>query len=78
VSSDYRTEVLAGRPQHVSRWAPWWTYLLVIAPANLGKEALLPGDAAWWLRAALTATIVVAGIAIVTAIYRTSRDERLP
>lgn len=24
-----------------SRWAPWWIYLLVIAPANVGKEQRL-------------------------------------
>ena len=52
------------------RWAPWWLYVAVIAPANLGKEQLLPGDAAWWLRASLTASILVAGIAAITAIYR--------
>jgi hypothetical protein len=54
------------------RWAPWWLYVLTIVPANLAKEQLL-GEADWWLRTALTATIVVGGIALVTAIYRGQR-----
>ena len=58
--------------------APWWIYAVVIVPANLAKEQLLPGDAAWWLRGALTATIVVVGIAVVTALYRAGRDARIP
>ena len=33
------------------RWAPWWVYVLVLAPVNLGKEQLLPDESAWWLRA---------------------------
>lgn len=61
-----------------SRWAPWWIYVLLIVPANLGKEQFLPGDAAWWIRAGLTATIVVGGIALVTAVYRATRNARLP
>jgi hypothetical protein len=51
---------------------------LLIVPANVGKEQLLPSDAAWWIRAGLTATIVVGGIALVTAIYRASRDAEAP
>ena len=51
------------------RWAPWWSYVLVIAPANLGKERFL-GESDWWLRTTLTATLVLGGIALVTAIYR--------
>ena len=51
------------------RWAPWWVYVVTIAPVNLGKEQFL-GEADWWLRTALTATIVLGGIALVTAIYR--------
>jgi hypothetical protein len=66
----------AHAPQLASRWAPWWIYVLVIAPANLGKELVLPEDAAWWLRGGLTAAIVVAGIAIVTAIHRATRPAR--
>jgi hypothetical protein len=58
-----------------SRWAPWWVYVAVIAPANLGKEQLLPEDAAWWIRAGLTAAIVMGGVAVVTAIYRASRPR---
>jgi hypothetical protein len=61
-----------------SRWAPWWIYVLLIAPANLGKEQLLPADTAWWIRASLTALIVVGGIALVTAVYRAGRDTRVP
>ena len=60
--------------QQSRRWAPWWIYVLVIAPANLGKEQLLAGDAAWWLRATLTAAIVIGGVALVTAIYRGRRS----
>ena len=58
-----------------SRWAPWWLYVAVVAPANLGKEQLLPSDAAWWLRAGLTATILAVGIVVVTALYRASRPD---
>jgi hypothetical protein len=59
-------------------WAPWWTYVLVIVPANIGKEQLLPADTAWLARGALTAAIVVAGIAVVTALYRVGREVRVP
>ena len=59
-----------------NRWAPWWVYVLVIAPANLGKQELLPGDASWWLVAVSTATIVALGIAAVTAVYRASTPVR--
>ncbi len=69
--------VSIGRSEQGSRWAPWWIYVLVIAPANLGKENLLSDDA-WWLRAALTAAIVLGGIALVTAVYRAGRDARVP
>jgi hypothetical protein len=58
-----------------SRWAPWWVYVLVIAPANLGKQELLPAGADWWLVAASTALVVAAGIAAVTAVYRTTRGQ---
>jgi hypothetical protein len=68
---------IASRPDLSSRWAPWWVYALVIVPVNLGKEQFLPGDAAWWLRAALTA-IVAGRIAVVTVIHRTGRDARVP
>jgi hypothetical protein len=60
------------------RWAPWWVYVLVVAPANLGKQELLPGDAPWWLIAASTAAVVLAGIAVVTAVYRASSAARAP
>jgi len=59
-----------------NRWAPWWVYVLVIAPANLGKQELLPGDASWWLAAVSTAAIVALGIAVVTAVYRASTPVR--
>ena len=65
-------------PGHTNRFAPWWIYVLVVAPANLGKEQLLPGDAAWWLRAGLTAAVVVVGVALVTALYRAGREVRVP
>ncbi|MGH3040090.1 MAG: hypothetical protein ACRDLZ_11970 [Gaiellaceae bacterium] len=57
-----------------SRWAPWWVYVLVIAPANLGKQQLLPAGADWWLVTVSTALVVAAGIAVVTAVYRASRS----
>jgi hypothetical protein len=60
------------------RWAPWWVYVLVIAPANLGKQELLSDDTAWWLAAASTPAVVVVGIAIVTAVYRASTPLRAP
>ena len=59
-----------------SRWAPWWVYVLVIAPANLSKQQLLPAGADWWLVALSTASVVAAGIAVVTVLYRASRGER--
>jgi hypothetical protein len=59
-----------------NRWAPWWVYVLIIAPANLGKQELLPGDASWWLAAVSTAAIVVVGIAVVTVVYRASTSLR--
>jgi hypothetical protein len=78
MSSDVQVNVTAQSADLSSRWAPWWVYVLLIALANLGKEQLLPGDAAWWIRAGLTATIVVGGIALVTAVYRAARDARIP
>ncbi len=57
------------------RWAPWWLYAAVVAPANLGKEQLLPSDAAWWVRAGLTAAILAVGIVVVTGLYRASRPQ---
>lgn len=78
MSIDPRTGVTTVAPERASRWAPWWVYVLVIAPASLGKEQLLPADTDWWLRAALTTTIVAAGIALVTAVYSARRDERIP
>ena len=68
------TTIASRRPE----MAPWWMYAVVIVPANLGKEQLLPDDAAWWVRGVLTATIVVVGIAVVTAVYRAAFDERIP
>lgn len=70
MNSDSSIETPSRHAERSSRWAPWWIYVLVIVPANLGKEQVLPDDTAWWLRAGLTATIVVAGIAVVTALYR--------
>ncbi len=55
--------------------APWWLYVAVIAPANLGKEQFLPDDTVWWVRAGLTAAILVVGVAVVTAIYRATRPQ---
>jgi hypothetical protein len=78
MASDVQANVTALSAYPSSRWAPWWIYVLLIVPANLGKEQLLPGDAAWWMRAGLTATILVGGIALVTAVYRATRDARLP
>jgi heme A synthase len=54
-------------------WAPWWAYLLVIAPVNMVKQQFLPDGAQWWLVAVLTLVTVVAGVAVVTALYRASR-----
>jgi hypothetical protein len=71
-----RSDIAPEPHEPPSRWAPWWIYALVIVPANLGKEQLLSDGAAWWLRAALTAIIVAAGIAVVTAIHRLVRDVR--
>jgi hypothetical protein len=76
MGSDLPIDTHSRHEERSSRWAPWWIYVLVIAPANLAKEQLLPDDTAWWLRAGLTATIVVAGIAVVTALYRASRETR--
>jgi|Tabmets5t2r1_1033131.scaffolds.fasta_scaffold114874_2 hypothetical protein len=55
-----------------NRWAPWWVYVLVIAPVNLGKQQLLPDDTAWWLVVTSTAATVLVGIAVITAVYRAS------
>jgi hypothetical protein len=54
------------------RWAPWWVYVAVIAPANVGKEAFLADDVAWWVRPSLTVAILAIGLVVVTAIFRGS------
>jgi hypothetical protein len=59
-----------------SRWAPWWVYVVVIAPANMAKEQVLSGEVGWPVRAALTIAIVVAGLAVVTAVHRAGRKAR--
>ena len=76
MSSDVQSSTSPGESESGNRWAPWWIYLVVIAPANIGKEQLLPAESAWWLRAVLTAILVAAGIAVVTAVYRAGRDPR--
>jgi hypothetical protein len=53
-----------------SRWAPWWLYVVVAFPSNWAVQQGLPGDTDWWFRAVLTAAIVAASIAVLTAIYR--------
>lgn len=58
-----------------NRWAPWWLYVLVIAPANMGKQQLLPAGASWWLVAGTTAVTILAGLAAVTAVYRASQGD---
>jgi hypothetical protein len=74
--SDLPIDTRSRHEERSSRWAPWWIYVLVIVPVNLGKEQVLPDDTAWWLRAGLTAIIVVAGIAVVTALHRAGRETR--
>ena len=70
MSSEFRSGLAAPPAERPSRWAPWWMYVLVIVPANIGKEALLPGDTQWLVRGALTAAVVVGGVALVTALFR--------
>jgi hypothetical protein len=58
-------------------WAPWWLYVAIIVPTNWSmQQLLLPADATWWYRAAMTATSVVVNIAVITAIYRALRLSR--
>jgi hypothetical protein len=76
--SHSQTDIAPAPHESPSRWAHWWIYALVIVPANLGKELLLSDGAAWWLRVAITAVIVAAGIAVVTAIHRVARDVPAP
>ncbi len=74
--SPYEQPSMTARcPDRSSRWAPWWTYVVVTFPANWGVQQSLPGDAAWWFRAALTVAVVIANIAIITAIYRAWRPS---
>ena len=75
MSTDLPTETPTSR--HGRDWAPWWTYVLVIVPANVAKEQLLPDEIDWWARGAATAAIVVVGIALVTALYRAGRELRV-
>jgi hypothetical protein len=76
MSTEQQTDTAARSVEQSNRFAPWWVYVLVIVPANLAKEQLLPSDASWPLRAALTAVIDVGGIAVVTALYRAGRESR--
>jgi hypothetical protein len=75
MSSETESTTCERRPVRSSRWAPWWLYVLVIAPANIGKEQLLPDDTAWWLRAMVTAALVAAGVALLTAMWRVHRGR---
>jgi hypothetical protein len=77
-SAEMNLQASAHSPEPASRWAPWWAYVVAIAPANLGKELVLPDDTAWWLRPGLTAVIAIVAIAFVTAVYRASREDRIP
>lgn len=76
MSTELQTDAAARSVEQPSRFAPWWIYILVIVPANLAKEQLLSTEASWPLRGALTAAIVVGGIAVVTALYRAGRETR--
>ena len=74
MSSELQSGKSLRRVETPSRWAPWWVYVIVIAPVNMGKEQLLPREVDWPFRVMLTSAIVAAGIAVVTALYRVSRD----
>jgi hypothetical protein len=76
MSTELKTNAAARGTEHSNRFAPWWIYAVVIVPANLAKEHLLSADASWLLRGALTAAIVVVGIAVVTTLYRAGREAQ--
>lgn len=58
------------------RWAPWWVYVLVIVPANLGKQRLLPEDASTALTAASTLVTIGGLFLLVTVVYRAMAGQR--
>jgi hypothetical protein len=76
MTSELHSGTSPRRAEAPSRWAPWWVYLIVIAPVNMAKEQLLAGEVGVPLRAALTVVLVAAGIALVTVVYRVSRAAR--
>lgn len=75
MSSTSQPAPAARRSEPSSRWAPWWVYVLVIVPANIGKEGLLSAGTPWFVRGALTAAVVLGGIALVTAFFRMARGR---
>jgi hypothetical protein len=75
MGSELQSGTSPRRAEASSRWAPWWVYVIVIAPANMAKEQLLSSEVGWPVRAALTVALVAAGIAVVTAVHRASRGE---
>jgi hypothetical protein len=76
MSTELQTNSAARGTEQSNRFAPWWIYAVVIVPANLAKEQLLSADASWLLRGALTAAIVLVGIAVVTTLYRAGRETQ--
>ncbi|HEY7196276.1 MAG TPA: hypothetical protein VH306_03750 [Gaiellaceae bacterium] len=59
-----------------SRWAPWWLYVIVIFPISWNVQQWVAGDAPWWYHLALAVGVIVANVAIITAIHRAYWDRR--
>lgn len=58
----------------VSRWAPWWAYVVPILGINYLRQVLIsPADAGDVLSVALFAVITALVIVVVTAAYRLLR-----
>jgi hypothetical protein len=81
--------VLARRERHrepavprsaaARRWAPWWSYLVLILAANYGRQAVVPADAIPnWVDAAIAIALAAVMFVAITAAFRAMARDRSP
>jgi hypothetical protein len=65
-----------GNAKTAGKWAPWWSYVVIIAGCNLGKQQLLAGRVSDVANVAITVVMVAILFAAITAVYRVSHTGR--
>lgn len=54
----------------LSRWAPWWVYLIAIALVNQVRQLTVGRGTADWVNVVTAIPLAVAVFAVVTIVYR--------